>query len=508
MVKLRLAFPWGRYYAHPWGQNPARITEAEWPPSPWRLLRALAAAWFQANPGSEPSPELILMLETLGRELPTFLLPRVSFSRAIHYQPNYGATSKSDTALAKYKRVQHENHFAAVGGDVLIRWQLNGVKEADAHLVRATLDDVVGRVTYFGRAESICEVEVIESGGEVGHIAQPVVHAGKPGKRIGPIYRDVFCPNPNDFHASDLWKRRSDDSSAGVAQKHLAQTLIDAPQPLPDGAAWYSYQMPEGWPHRWIIRHAQPIKRKESSRRIVAHYLEFSLQCRIPVPTKFTVSIAELFRDAAIRNHSQTSFALSGRDAPQGLEKGHHHAFYLPVPDASRQYLSLLRVWCPYGFTQTEVNALMAVDCLRWAGGRFPVRPVLIQLQRNRPPLQPSRAWRSVTPFVPPRYWYKKKFRDGQAQEADSPENQLLFCFRVNGTDFPTTLIRRVEVANTGWDVCRVHLHEQVAASQSEPTHRIGLSLEALFPEPIVLPLPSYGHSAHFGLGQFEPIAE
>ena len=31
----------GRYYAHPWGINPTRLREAEWPPSPWRLLRAL-----------------------------------------------------------------------------------------------------------------------------------------------------------------------------------------------------------------------------------------------------------------------------------------------------------------------------------------------------------------------------------------------------------------------------------------------------------------------------------
>ena len=125
MLTLRLSFPWGRYYAHPWGQNPARISEAEWPPSPWRLLRAIAAAWFQANPGCEPSAELIQTLEVLGRELPTFVLPKVCFSRAIHYQPNYGVTSKEDLALAKYKRVRHENHFAAVGGDVLVHWELN-----------------------------------------------------------------------------------------------------------------------------------------------------------------------------------------------------------------------------------------------------------------------------------------------------------------------------------------------------------------------------------------------
>ncbi|MCX7700470.1 MAG: hypothetical protein N2039_06300, partial [Gemmataceae bacterium] len=56
----------------------------------------------------------------LGRELPDFVLPKVGFSRTVHYQPNYGATPKADVTLAKYKRVRRENHFVAVAGDVLI----------------------------------------------------------------------------------------------------------------------------------------------------------------------------------------------------------------------------------------------------------------------------------------------------------------------------------------------------------------------------------------------------
>jgi CRISPR-associated protein Csb2 len=135
VLTIRLTFPWGRYYAHPWGQNPARITEAEWPPSPWRLLRAIAATWFQTNPGCEPSPELIKTLETLGRELPTFVLPKASFIRAIHYQPNFGATARDDMALAKYKRVRHENHLVAVEKDVIVRWTLDGVDGATQSII-------------------------------------------------------------------------------------------------------------------------------------------------------------------------------------------------------------------------------------------------------------------------------------------------------------------------------------------------------------------------------------
>jgi CRISPR-associated protein Csb2 len=510
MLTLRLSFPWGRYYAHPWGQNPARITEAEWPPSPWRLLRAIAAAWFRANPGCDASGELIQTLEALGRELPVFALPKVSFSRTIHYQPNYGATPKSDVELAKYKRVRHENHFVSIDNDILIRWNLIGVDDAVANTARALLDSIAGRIGYFGRAESVCEVEVVDDDCDGRPVAEVVMQAATPSRRIGSTFRDVFCPNPATFQATDLWQRRADSPRTGSARKHLVQELLDAPQPLPDGAAWFSYRMPGGWPEHWIVRQAKPANRKVASHRIVARFLDFSLQCRIPVPTKFTVSIAELFRNDAIaihfRNYQRPSFALSGHGGPEGRKTGHHHAFYLPTPDDSGQYLSRMRVWCPYGFTQQEVNALMGVGALRWAGGRFSVRPVLLWLHRDLPTGLSSRAWQSVTPFVPPRYWYRKKFAEGRVREPDSPENQLRSCLRDNGVEPTPTNVDRFEVANTTWDVCKVHSSRQNPLRNAEPDHRIGVFLIIEFAQSIMMPFPAFGHSCHFGLGQFAAI--
>jgi CRISPR-associated protein Csb2 len=505
MLTLRLSFPWGRYYAHPWGQNPARITEAEWPPSPWRLLRAIAAAWFQANPGRDASSELIHTLEGLGRELPVFVLPKVSFSRTVHYQP-YFKKDKEANARAQYQRARHENHFVGVGGDVMIRWQLSEANGTATRTVRSLIASIAGDIGYFGRAESVCEVEVVDTVSDDRPVAEVAVQAGKPCRRIGASFRDVFCSNPADFRAADLWQRRADRTASENARKHLVQDLLDAPQPLPDGAAWFSYRMPPGWPERWVVRHAKPAKRKVANHRIVARFLEFSLQCRIPVPTKFTVSIAELFRAEAIRKNRLPSFALSGHDGPTGYETGHHHAFYLPIPDAAGQYLSRLQVWCPYGFTQQEVNSLMGAGTLRWAGGRFPVRPVLLQLQRDLPDLRASRMWRSITPFVPPRYWYRKKFAEGRLREPDSPENQFRTCLRDNGVEALPVRIERVEFADTAWDVCKVHSPQQSLLTNAEPDRRVGVFLITEFAQPIVMPFPSFGHSCHFGLGQFAAV--
>ena len=70
MTTIQLTFPWGRFYATPWGINASRLREPEWPPSPWRLLRALVSAWFRAHPGQVPSPHCIELIDALGRELP------------------------------------------------------------------------------------------------------------------------------------------------------------------------------------------------------------------------------------------------------------------------------------------------------------------------------------------------------------------------------------------------------------------------------------------------------
>ena len=47
---LAIRFPLGRYHANPWDRA-VNEGATEWPPSPWRLLRALVATWHTRWPG-------------------------------------------------------------------------------------------------------------------------------------------------------------------------------------------------------------------------------------------------------------------------------------------------------------------------------------------------------------------------------------------------------------------------------------------------------------------------
>jgi CRISPR-associated protein Csb2 len=559
MLAIQIVFPWGRYYAHPWGLNPVRLREAEWPPSPWRLLRALASSWFRANPGMAPNGETVALIESLGRVLPEIGIGKVAFGQTVHYQPNYGEakTGKPEVVAARmvnaeYKNTRHENHFAAVHGPVIFRWSSISLSPPQEVLLASLLADL----SYFGRSESICQAELVTS-----NAVEDLPDIGwchpTGSRRIAAHYRDVFCPKA-DFQITDLWARRTRDGSPAVespdAPKHLVDALL-ATDMKADGAQWISYEMPADWPGNRVIRTPRSIRQERKPLNDgprIAHYLRFSLQCRVPVPPKFTVRLAEEFREEASRRFStefdaQRSFALFGhsKDRPKDAAGEHQHAFYLPTQgfgdDESldqRGMITELHVWCPYGFTRAETQVLLGVQRLVWKDGRYPVRPVLTAMSKEAPGGLPlatgnvkSRIWRSETPFVPPRYCFRGDLSRPKMKDAESPERQLIGCLEKVGIktsgEVRRLALSGLQLAPTEslppmplWSIVRAPGGEgtPLADGVVSPTHtngskgeraahqqRIGFFMEIRFESEVALPMPALGHSNHFGLGLFLP---
>jgi CRISPR-associated protein Csb2 len=550
MTTIQLTFPWGRYYAHPWGINPVRLREAEWPPSPWRLLRALVAAWFRRHPGIAPSVDAIALIEKLGGTLPKIGMGKIAFGHTVHYQPNFGETNtgKEEERIGRlehgvYKKTRHENHFVAVHGPVLFHWPELELAPAQA----ALLAELLAEISYFGRSESLCHAELLAGNSSAPSVGWCKSVSASGNRKISSQCRDVFCAKPQDFQITDLWARRdaklkADDSSA---PQHLVDALLSADMKV-DGAAWVSYEMPVGWPEKWVIR--VPRTAKATTKPLpsvgpkVAHYLCFSLQCRVPLLPKFIVPLTERFREAAnhhlckVHGDGVSSFAILGhaKDRPENVEGDHQHAFYMPMRAQGERegFLRDLHVWCPLGFTQAEVDVFLRISRLNWGGGKYPVRPVLTALSKEPPSdacfatgRTASRIWRSASPFVPPRYFYRRSGNKMTLKEKDRPERQLAECLKAAGV---TTAgeIRRIAPPDSSptagqsqWDVVRtpeteevtspdatnVTVHRNSSDGARSKERRVGLFFEIEFVEPVALPLPAFGHSCHFGLGLFVP---
>ncbi len=530
MLTIQIKLPWERYHAHPWGQNPGRVAEAEWPPSPWRLLRSLAAAWFRANAGQPTSGELRDLLETLARELPHIGVGKVAFAKTVHYQPNYKHPS-SDADLATYGKTRHENLFAATAEPFCFRWTNTTLDDAQTALLKTLLENVA----YFGRADSICEAEIVTA-------EPPAIGWCNPcgGRRIAQTCRDVFCPNPADFQATDLWILRAnaegdeDQRSQPTVPKHLVNQLLAADMRV-DGGILISYQMPDGWPRKWLVTAAQTTRARPATKDIstgpkVAHYLRFSLQCRVPVAARFAVDVANLFHKTVCKIlDGCASPALTGKDI-----SGHQHAFYLPTGDDTT--LTDLHIWCPLGFTRQEMDVLTRVRHLRWGNNRFEsknrfgINPVLIAAA-NEPPIDSgltfgatAKAWESLTPFVPPLHFYRGSKERPKFNANASPEKQLFDCLKDAGLKEAVFIERLAPTAQrSNWDIVRVDVTNETAANgfangvsatvhqngsafaNAREIRRVGFFFRLTFDEPVALPRPSFGHSSHFGLGLFVP---
>jgi len=80
-VVISQRFPLGRFHATRWNQNPFEDPFGEWPPSPWRLLRALAARWFQYSRETGDTNEAVRneLLQALASSVPSYRLPKLTW---------------------------------------------------------------------------------------------------------------------------------------------------------------------------------------------------------------------------------------------------------------------------------------------------------------------------------------------------------------------------------------------------------------------------------------------
>ena len=144
MTVLELRFLAGRYHATPWGRH-VNEGAVEWPPSPWRILRALIATWYlKARRDDEISEGTVRALaDALVSHQPVFRLPRATTAHTRHYMPyNEGKNEKTTKVFDTFVQLSERDSILVAWDVVLPPPQL------------AALETLAGRLGYFGRAES------------------------------------------------------------------------------------------------------------------------------------------------------------------------------------------------------------------------------------------------------------------------------------------------------------------------------------------------------------------
>ncbi|HET8700185.1 MAG TPA: type I-U CRISPR-associated protein Csb2 [Nitrococcus sp.] len=498
MLVIAFRFPAGRYHATPWGRH-VNEAEVEWPPTPWRVLRALIATWHRkADPAIQPETVLSSLVERLAATTPEYYLPPATRSHIRHYMP-LGKLKKGreDTTLVFDAFVQVDPR-----AQLLMGFPNVNLPDAETGLLDALLRDIGS----LGRAESWVEGYRLDYWPEPANCQpNPLSTDLEPGELREPI--SLLAPLPaadyrqwRDQTAEHIdWKVIKPKPRQQQLQTTLPARLIDALRletsdlhtagwSLPPGARYVTYQRP----YR-AFAPTHPAPPAPLPERVTTARLALAGK---PLPQiEDTLRIGETIRDAVISRADPTRFGkappvLTGHSLPGN--NAHGHAFYLPEDLDKDGYIDHILIHAVMGLDSDALAALANVERL-WLDRRGEWQVMLESWGDPTTLLKPSRRWISATPYLHP--WHaKKRF---------TPADQIRRECRQRGLEEPEVL-ERPDIEIKGRRRRPVHFHRFRSKRGLRQPDRIGRFYELIFPAPVLGPI-ALGFACHFGLGLFRP---
>ncbi len=445
MTTISVKFLAGRYHATPWGRH-VNEGAVEWPPSPWRILRALVATWKRTLPDL-PQDEVEPILRALAAP-PEFVLPPASTGHTRHYMPWFKKGPDDRTLVF--------DTFVAVSRESKLRVSWPDASLDDAQ--RVTLARILANLNTLGRSESWCEAALL--GADAGSALdtsperQPRVrplngHDPPPNTEIVRL----LCPDAIAAFADDKVVSVTTKSTGRGQNKETIEqrnTNYDPAWNLcmetlqlhkerwsdPPGSRWLQYARPRDCFK--IEPAARPRAATLTQPRIqVARYALDSTV--LPVVTE-TLPVAEAARRALMSIYGRItqrnglrgrSPVLSGKDEHGRPLTGHGHAYYLPTDEDGDGRLDHLTVFARDGVARDErraVDRLRQLNTGRKGEERHPLRLLLLGMgaleEYHAGPLAQSKVWISATPYIATRH---AKTRGRERIDVASPQARAEF---------------------------------------------------------------------------------
>lgn len=487
MIGLEIRFLTGRFHGNRW-QNAHNEGVAEWPPSPWRLLRTLVSAACNLGVEAQARP----LIEKLGAAPPSYQLPAARQAHTRHYMP--------DVDDAKHKKIKVFDTFVVVDGGTFLHapqtvkawWPELSLSAEES----ALLQRLARRVAYVGRAESWAEVDIVSEDG-VGEFD--------------------CCPNESKAAPSTvLMALEPPEKFKSWAQE---QTSRDAPRSTWDVLTFDGERFREqGWskvPGTQLVRYVFARPPFEAS-SVIPRMSSRSTKRR-PTVARFAIRSAVLPRlqDALIvaermrQGLMSQSKKISGNARPvfsghfdAGCVRQHDHVFILPSADFNDDgRIDTITVAAKMGFEGEDLRALQQIRRLFGRDEHF-LDLVLLGVgeasdfggptKPHSPLLHESTTWESVTPFVPTRH--PKKVR---GSDVDDIRSQVRRGCAQLGLSEPVT----VEPLNGEWHEFRRHRRDGRGRRGPDRAYGMRLVFGKTERGPIAL-----GYGAHFGLGVFTAV--
>ena len=559
MVAMELIFPTGRWHATPWGRQVNEGT-VEWPPSPWRLLRALLAVWHHKC--HDVSEDEMRRLITALSPLPSFHLPPALQGHTRHYMP-----------VANDNRTKIFDTFVSIGPKdaVIVVWSNVDLDDS----LRQLLSRLLGMMTYFGRAESwVCarlldvwegDFNAIPANGQaVGNDTTERVRVLATSEGDGYAARraealQVQLDRKLTEKQRKAHDRGKDTDTVKLSKKERIDIESDIPPTIfdalhaetgdlrkagwsrPPGSRWVDYLRPA---NSFASKPRQSRRSSRSRRPTVARFavcgsvrprLTESLWIGERIRTALMAKSQSVARQRQGLDDANAAWVFSGKqkNGSRSLD-GHRHAHFLceSPPQVSGGRITHLTVFTPHGFDQDDRLALSRLRRV-WGHGGHDLQLVLVGLGQPEDLggtndrdgdswlLAESNIWISRTPFVPTDHLRirRNEARDPRQHEAALVreltrglrkeverrpwlDNHLEQLEDVEPLMQPSQCGTLLGGHFTTW--LKFRRARQQGNGQRGDSRGYGFRLR--FSHPVRGPI-ALGYGCHFGLGQFVPTA-
>ena len=501
-IFIEQTFPLGRFHATPWKVFPYDDPHGEWPPSPWRLLRAVIARSYQLEreigaPNDDVRKQLVQAFaqSSISWHLPEFTWRGPGLRQ---YQPakfEKVPAGNKEPGKMTYKKTKVQDNFWLTSPDVKpILWRL----ESEQWLlpVQKLLADCLDRMTYFGRVESLTSIRLLDR---------------------EPIHSSANC---------SLTETRSETSVPVLCPR--ADATLDQILKTTDDKAIADSTEPPGAVWKFAIRPQRPAAKPtpmiQPQRISPVRLIQFAIGSQVAPTADSIVVLTHQFRGRTIRAFLGDSWKnvrkagnveslnavslLSGKDADGEAIRGHRHAYYGIWFDPKTKRPARLLVWRrKIPFKPKEQKALL-VAAESPIGIIFKKSdkpdPWTIHLVPLDSAIHPPRgfdfktlfhSWQSEIPYVPPRHVFNRR---GEVKPGESVPAQI--GQELDSLGLPK---RRIDFDHNKSRWIKVH---QPRAERGDATNaaKRGFDVKLTFESSVTGPL-ALGHSCHFGLGLFVP---
>ena len=474
----------GAYHATPWGKH---VNEgiAEWPPSSWRLLRAIIATWKTTCTNLDDK-KIWSILQKLSSEPPHYNLPDASVSHTRHYMPT---NNKPDLII---------NTFVVTGNKPLhIIWN-NVILNSEE---TESLQSILKNLHYFGRAESWCTVTLSTESHD--YNCSPLKDQNNSEEKD--LIR-VLVPRP-DVEFVDICN--PDTNTDNLKSISITTRILQDKNYIdPPGGRWLQYVRPKNCFEEKISHHNQTSTLNDIT------LIRYAVVGTLNPSIKDTLRIGDVARSACMsrygkRKNQENSATFSGKDGKGCFLKNHEHAFYLPTYETQNVKIDHLTIIASKGFNKDELDVLFSLKKLY----RHNLVDIHLIFQGcgtldnfyDIPILQKNNKWISATPLILSRH-IKYKGKKNDRRIVDGPEEQIrneiekrygkgyklkniIVCD--DQTNMNKTLIKP-------FDFFRWRKHGSIG---NDKPYKVQLEFQEKVRGPITL-----GYASHFGLGMFIPV--